>query len=79
MSDLYEIISKIRKITGKPELEIPPDLRDAELKVRELKKRIQLARMEGKPEEEIAPMMGELAAAEYRLRTLLAKLMGKGP
>jgi len=53
--------------------EVPEELREAERKVIEMRKKIEEMREKGVPEEDIAPYLGELAIFEKEYLDLLQK------
>ena len=73
-SDLMELVNLVRKASGMQTKPIPPELKEQERKVRALKREIELMRFEGRPEEEIAPLIGQLATEESKLLEMLRKI-----
>jgi predicted RNase H-like nuclease (RuvC/YqgF family) len=68
---LGRLTQKYRRVEGLEFKEPPAELEMLERQISELKAKIERMKAEGKPEDEIAPLYGELGELEARYRELL--------
>jgi len=73
-SEYLELIHQYRKVAGLPFKEVPEEMIELGKRIRELRKQINLMTLRGEKQENIAPLHGELAQLESRMRKFLAEL-----